>query len=63
MRNCLAVVVLLVCLNNATAGVWTTLDYPGATATYLQGISGSNMVGWENGAPNGSHGFLYDGTN
>jgi len=45
----------------ARAGIWTTLDYPGAKTTEAYGISGSNIVGWYMDS-SGVHGFLYDGT-
>jgi hypothetical protein len=39
------------------ATTWTTLDYPGASATYITEISGSKIVGYANG-----HGIIYDMT-
>ncbi len=40
---------------------WSTIDYPGAIETRVQGIDDSNIVGWYNDG-NSTHGFLYDGT-
>jgi hypothetical protein len=54
---CAAILFFISCY--ATAGTWTTLDYPGATQTYVSGISGNNIVGYYGS----SRGFLYDGTN
>jgi hypothetical protein len=51
--------IVLFCSAYTLAGTWTTLDYPGATQTYVSGISGNNIVGYYGS----SHGFLYDGTN
>jgi hypothetical protein len=48
----------------AMAGTWTTLDNPMATGvngTVVNGIDGSNLVGWYMNA-SGTHGYLYDGT-
>ena len=56
------VVVFLVVAGGARAGIWTTLDYPGAYSTSITGIDGSNLVGAYVDS-SGSHGFLYDGTN
>jgi hypothetical protein len=51
----------LLCLGAAAqAGVWTTLDAPGATNTSARGIDGGNIVGNYKDS-NGVHGFLYDG--
>jgi hypothetical protein len=44
------------------ADAWTTLDYSGATGTYIQGISGNNIVGYYTDASGYKHGFLYNGT-
>ncbi len=41
---------------------WATMDYPGATSTYLRSIDGNKVVGFQEGAPNGDGSFLYDGT-
>jgi len=41
---------------------WTTLDKPGATETWLYGISDSNIVGEYKDASQNWHGFFYDGT-
>lgn len=42
-----------------TAGVYTTLNMPGALNTYAQAISGSTVVGYyyDNGPLTGNHGF------
>jgi hypothetical protein len=53
--------IMLLCTGYARAGVWITLDYPGATITEAYDISGSNVVGWYMDSL-GIHGFLYDGT-
>ncbi len=42
---------------------WMSLDYPGATATYPNGIDGSNIVGSYIDSGGISHGFIYDGAN
>jgi len=55
-------VILLFGSAYATAGTWTTLDYPGATQSYVSGISGNNIVGYY-GRSGNEQGFLYDGTN
>jgi hypothetical protein len=55
-------VILLFGSAYATAGTWTTLDYPGATQSYVSGISGNKIVGYY-GRSGNEHGFLYDGTN
>ncbi|MHC4167700.1 MAG: hypothetical protein ACYSWQ_12130 [Planctomycetota bacterium] len=56
--------VILVILLTAGAGeaaTWTTLDFPGATATYAMDIDGEYIVGgYSDGSHN--HGFVYDGT-
>lgn len=39
-----------------------TLDYPLATETYAEGISGTNIVGWYRDSSSGVHGFLFDGS-
>jgi len=42
---------------------WTVLDYPGASNTYVLGISGSNIVGsyrWPQDVSDIIHGFLYN---
>ena len=46
------------------AGTWTTLDYPGAGITYVDGISGNNIVGTYqvDGGGDSPHGFLYNMT-
>jgi len=38
-----------------------TLDFPGASGTYVNGISGGNIVGYYFDANFNTHGFLYDG--
>jgi hypothetical protein len=38
-----------------------TLDFPGASGTYVNGISGGNIVGYYFDADFKTHGFLYDG--
>ncbi len=41
---------------------WATLDFPGATDTYLRGIDGDNMVGSYTDSSGTPHGTLYDGS-
>lgn len=54
---------LLLCYGGlAQANNWNTLDYPGASATYVRDISGNNLVGFYDDASNHTHGFLYNGT-
>jgi len=46
---------------NLDSQTWTTLDYPGASSTYIYDIDGDNLIGgyYASGA---YHNFLYDGT-
>jgi sugar lactone lactonase YvrE len=45
-------------------GSYTTLDVPNATGgTYVNGIDGSNIVGYYIDSAEKTHGFLYNGTN
>jgi len=44
------------------AGVYTTLDVPGAESTQAYGIDGSDLVGVFQDTSLNKHGFLYDGT-
>lgn len=48
--------------NYCTADTWTTLDFPGASATYAYGIDNGKIVGqyYDN---SGGHMFLYDNSN
>jgi hypothetical protein len=57
---CLAVV--LFGTGNAMAGIWTTLDYPEASATVAYGISGSSIVGEYIDGSGNSRGLLYNGS-
>ena len=50
--------VALFCANNATAGTFTALDYPGSQCSAAQGISGNSIVGTY-GVYNG---FIYNTT-
>ena len=58
-KSILVLVTVLFNVGYATEGVWTTLDYSGATHTDIRGIDGNNLVGcyWLNDG----HGFLYNG--
>ena len=49
-------------LYNSTSSSYTTLDFYGATETYIYGIDGANVVGYYT-KDGGNHGFLYDGLN
>ena len=53
-------VIVLFSMGYAEAS-WTTIDYPGAIETRVQGIDDSNLVGWYDDGSS-IHGFLYDGT-
>ncbi len=54
---------LCVCVSVQADYVYTTLDVPGATSTYVRDIDGSNIVGfYTNSDGLGYHGFSYDGT-
>jgi len=44
----------------AVEGTWTTIDYPGASETYVNGIDGSNAVGYYTDASGYNHGFFYN---
>jgi len=44
-----------------STNTWTTIDVPGSTATYANGISGNTIVGEYFDASNARHGFLFDG--
>ncbi len=54
-------------VSQTCAGVWTTLDYPGALETGLTGIDGTRIVGWYRDGSLGyggwglTRGFVYDG--
>jgi hypothetical protein len=54
-------------IDDASAGTWTTLDYPGGYGTWVSGISGNNLVGFYADSPNyygyGNRAFSYNGTN
>lgn len=54
-------IILLSGINTTKAEIWTTLDYPGASETWITEIDGSISVGTYhiNGV---FHGFSYDGT-
>jgi hypothetical protein len=49
-------------LYDRTTKTWTTLDYPGASWTRMEGVSGSNVAGFYFDANGNRHGFLYNGT-
>jgi len=55
-------VIVLFSSGYARAGTWTTLDYPGASNTTVNGISGSSIVGGYYDSSGNGHGFLYNGT-
>jgi hypothetical protein len=62
----LCLVIVLSGFVNARAETDLTYQYyPGASYTYMQGISGNSFVGYYKygNASGGEHGFLYDGTN
>lgn len=42
---------------------WISLDMPGATETWVSGISGNNIVGYYWDSSHDTHDFLYDGVN
>jgi hypothetical protein len=42
----ICVVMILLSMGYARAGTWTTIDKPGIRHTYLQGISGNNIIGF-----------------
>jgi len=46
----------------ATDITFTTINYPGASATFPTGIDGKNIVGYYWDASGNSHGFLYNGS-
>jgi len=56
---CLSAIAALVlfAVEPAQAG-WTTLDFPGASRSYIQGMGSGKIVGWYQ--LGGDHGFLYD---
>jgi hypothetical protein len=56
--------IVLFCSVHAIAGTWTTLaDKPGATNTWILGISGSNLVGlYSTNNGQSTSGFLYNMT-
>ena len=63
MRSITAVTLFLFTVLGATAShagyIWTTLDYPSAThGTTLNGIDGTNMVGYYTDSSYNDHGFM-----
>ncbi len=58
---------ILPCLGLALAApaeaawTWTNLDYPGATNTYVSGISGTTIVGYYTMPDSGTNGFIFNG--
>lgn len=65
MRNQVLVsIILLFCFSGLVYAItWTTIDYPGAHATWVIGIDGSNIVGsYVESTYGSSRGFLYNGT-
>ena len=62
---CAAIVIFAT--NDARAGTWAALDYPGVIETYVEGISGNNIVGHYSerdifGYAH-EHGFIYNRIN
>jgi len=58
-----AAIVWLICRGQATAGgVYTQLAFPGAIYTQATGISGGNVVGYDENSSQIDYGFLYNGT-
>ncbi len=67
MKKILSFLAMLVMMFGLKASVWaaysySTLDYPGATNTYVSGIDGNNIVGSYSNASGQSYGFLYNGS-
>lgn len=62
----LGLIILFLCsipsLVSAERFTFTTISYPGASATYACGIDGNNIVGYYSDASGTGHGFLYDGS-
>ena len=58
-----AVITLFVVSHAKADESWIKIDYPGATWTNAQGVSGNNIVGTYGTGGVINHGFLYDGTN
>lgn len=56
----LCAVVVFFCPAYTMADTWRTLDFPGASETYIYGIDGSNLVGCYKDATSNYHGFLYN---
>src|SRR5262249_61607269 len=56
----LSLVLSLLCTTSAlTAATFTTIDFPGATATFVAGINTQgDMVGYYYDSAGGEHGFL-----
>ena len=50
---------LALMVSSIMVSTWTTLDYPGATFTEIDGIDGSNIVGLYHDISGQSHGFIY----
>ena len=66
MRSIAAVTLFLFTVLGATAShatyTWTTHDHPSATSTYLNGIDGTNMVGYYADSSGSVHGTRWDGS-
>jgi hypothetical protein len=52
-------VVVLFSMSYARAGIWTTLDAPGASSTYPYGVDGYHIVGYYYNETDVNHGFVY----
>jgi hypothetical protein len=52
---------IALCLSSAPvqAGIWTTVDFPGARSTMITGLSGNNLAGNYTDASGVNHGFLF----
>ena len=53
--------VALLCAAGTVQANWVTIDFPGATGTYPQGIYGNRIVGYYEDGAGDYHGFLYEG--